>query len=32
MIQKWSKQDIIKDLEYVRDGENIFKDTLEENH
>ena len=26
MIQKWSKQDIIKDLEYVRDGENIFKD------
>jgi nucleoside-diphosphate-sugar epimerase/dTDP-4-dehydrorhamnose 3,5-epimerase-like enzyme len=26
MIQKWSKQKIIKDLEYVRDGENLFVD------
>ena len=26
MIQKWSKQDIIKDLEYVRDGKNLFVD------
>ena len=26
MIQKWSKQDLSKDLEYVRDGENLFVD------
>tara|TARA_Y100000389_G_scaffold204749_1_gene259369 strand:+ start:2054 stop:4606 length:2553 start_codon:yes stop_codon:yes gene_type:complete len=26
MIQKWSKQDLIKDLEYVRDGKNLFID------
>ena len=26
MIQKWSKQDLIKDLEHVRDGENLFVD------
>ena len=26
MISKWSKQDIIKDLEFVRDGENLFID------
>ena len=26
MIQKWSKQDFIKDLEYVKDGENLFVD------
>ncbi len=26
MINKWSKQEFIKDLEYVRDGENIYKD------
>ena len=26
MIEKWSKQKIIKDLEHVRDGENIFED------
>ena len=26
MIQKWSKQDLIKDLEYVRDGENTYID------
>jgi nucleoside-diphosphate-sugar epimerase len=26
MIQKWSKQDLIKDLEFVRDGENLFVD------
>ena len=26
MIQKWSKQDLIKDLEYVKDGENLFVD------
>ena len=26
MIQKWSKQNIIKDLEHVRDGENLFVD------
>ena len=26
MIQKWSKQDLIKDLEHVKDGENLFKD------
>ena len=26
MIQKWSKQDLIKDLEHVRDGDNLFID------
>ena len=26
MIQKWSKQNLIKDLEYVKDGENLFVD------
>ncbi len=26
MIQRWSKQPIIKDLEYVRDGHDLFKD------
>ncbi|MDA8822412.1 NAD-dependent epimerase/dehydratase family protein [Candidatus Pelagibacter bacterium] len=26
MITKWSKQDLIKDLEYVRDGKNLFVD------
>ncbi len=26
MIQKWSKQDLIKDLEHVKDGENLFAD------
>ena len=26
MIQKWSKQDLTKDLEYVKDGENLFVD------
>jgi nucleoside-diphosphate-sugar epimerase len=26
MIQKWSKQNLIKDLEHVRDGENLFVD------
>ena len=26
MIYKWSKQDLIKDLEYVRDGDNEFID------
>jgi len=26
MIDKWSKQNIIQDLEYVRDGENLFVD------
>ena len=26
MIEKWSKQEIPKDLEYVKDGKNIFKD------
>ena len=26
MIQKWSKQSLIKDLEYVRDGDNLFVD------
>jgi nucleoside-diphosphate-sugar epimerase/dTDP-4-dehydrorhamnose 3,5-epimerase-like enzyme len=26
MIQKWSKQDLIKELEYVRDGNNLFVD------
>ena len=26
MIDKWSKQELIKDLEYVKDGENLFFD------
>ena len=26
MIQKWSKQNLIKDLEHVRDGNNLFTD------
>ena len=26
MITKWSKQDLIKDLEFVRDGDNLFED------
>ena len=26
MIQKWSKQSIKKDLEYVIDGENLYID------
>ena len=26
MIQKWSKQNLIKDLEHVRDGNNLFVD------
>ena len=26
MIQKWSKQNLIKDLEYVKDGGNLFTD------
>jgi nucleoside-diphosphate-sugar epimerase/dTDP-4-dehydrorhamnose 3,5-epimerase-like enzyme len=26
MIQKWSKQNLIKDLEHVRDGNNLFRD------
>ena len=26
MIQKWSKQDLIRDLEHVKDGENLFID------
>ena len=26
MIQKWSQQDLIKELEYVRDGSNLFVD------
>ena len=26
MIQKWSKQDLIKDLEHVRNGDNLFVD------
>ena len=27
MIHKWSKQDLIKDLEHVKDGENLFVDS-----
>ena len=27
MIQKWSKHNLIKDLEYVRNGENLFVDS-----
>ena len=26
MIKKWSKQNIIRDLEYVKDGENLYLD------
>ena len=26
MIQKWSKQNLIKELEFVKDGENLFVD------
>ena len=26
MIQKWSKQDLIKDLEHIKDGEGLFID------
>ena len=26
MIHKWSKQNLTKELEHVRDGENLFKD------
>ena len=26
MIEKWSKQNFIKDLEYVKDGENLYVD------
>jgi len=26
MIQKWSKQNIVKDLEYVKNGSNLFED------
>tara|TARA_B100001059_G_scaffold50021_1_gene43120 strand:+ start:2567 stop:5119 length:2553 start_codon:yes stop_codon:yes gene_type:complete len=26
MIEKWSKQNLIKDLEHVKDGENLFVD------
>ena len=26
MIQKWSKKELIKDLEYVKYGENLFAD------
>ena len=26
MIHKWSKQNLIKDLEYIKDGENLFVD------
>ncbi len=26
MIQKWSKQNLIKDIEHVKDGENLFID------
>ena len=29
MITKWSKQDLIKDLEFVREGSNIFADKRE---
>ena len=27
MIEKWSKQDLVKDLEYIRDGENEYVDS-----
>ena len=26
ILKKWSKQDLIKDLEYVKNGENLFVD------
>ena len=26
MIQKWSKQNLIQDLEFIRDGNNVFAD------
>ena len=26
MIQKWSKQNLVKDLEYVKNGENLYVD------
>ncbi len=26
MIEKWSKQDLIEDLEHVRDGDNLYED------
>ena len=26
MINKWSKQNLIKELEHVKDGENLFVD------
>ena len=26
MIHKWSKQNLIKDLEYIKDGKNLFVD------
>ena len=26
MIKKWSKQDLVNDLEFVRNGENLFED------
>ena len=26
MINKWSKQNLVKDLEYIKDGENLFVD------
>ena len=29
MIEKWSKQEIIKELEYVKDGENIIYQIIE---
>ena len=29
MIQKWSKQNLIKELEFVKDGENLFVDKEE---
>ena len=29
MINKWSKQKLIKDLEHVKDGENLFIDKEE---
>ena len=27
MIYKWSRKEIIQDLEYVKDGENEYKDS-----
>ena len=26
MVKKWSKQVIVKDLEYIKNGENLFID------